>query len=61
LYSVEHHMIDLLVGGFGPLGGGHSPGIDHIVLDSGMTAGQVRTVRIDGSDHKALLAIVRFD
>ena len=36
-------------------------GIDHIVLDSGMTAGQVRTVRIDGSDHRALLAIVRFD
>lgn len=36
-------------------------GIDHIVLDSGMRAGQVRTVKVDGSDHKALLAIVRFD
>lgn len=34
-------------------------GIDHIVLDSGMQAGQVRTVKVDGSDHKALLAIVR--
>lgn len=36
-------------------------GIDHIVLDSGMLAGQVRTVKVDGSDHKALLAIVRID
>ena len=36
-------------------------GIDHIVLDSDMRAGQVRTVKVDGSDHKALLAIVRID
>lgn len=34
-------------------------GIDHIVLDSGMLAGQVKSEKIDGSDHKALLATVQ--
>ena len=36
-------------------------GIDHIVLDSGMLAGRVKSLKIDGSDHKALLATVQFD
>ncbi len=36
-------------------------GIDHIVLDSGMLAGQVKSVTIDGTDHKALLATVQVD
>ncbi len=36
-------------------------GIDHIVLDSGMLAGRVKSLKIDGSDHRALLATVQFD
>ena len=36
-------------------------GIDHIVLDSGMLAGQVKSEKIDGSDHKALLATPESD
>ena len=36
-------------------------GIDHIVLDSGMLAGQAKSLKIDGSDHRALLATVQFD
>ena len=35
-------------------------GIDHIVLDSGMQAGQVRTVKVDGSDHKDDVRALRF-
>ncbi|WEV46355.1 endonuclease/exonuclease/phosphatase family protein [Bifidobacterium sp. ESL0690] len=33
-------------------------GIDHIVLDQGITAGQVSTLPIPGSDHAALLATI---
>lgn len=33
-------------------------GIDHVVLDRGMTAGQCKTVKVPGSDHAALLATV---
>lgn len=33
-------------------------GIDHIVLDQGIVAGQVGTVPIPGSDHAALLATI---
>ena len=33
-------------------------GIDHVVLDRGMTAGQCKVVKITGSDHAALLATV---
>lgn len=33
-------------------------GIDHIVLDQGITAGQVGTLSIPGSDHAALLATI---
>ncbi|WEV64950.1 endonuclease/exonuclease/phosphatase family protein [Bifidobacterium sp. ESL0732] len=33
-------------------------GIDHIVLDQGIVAGQVATVPIPGSDHAALLATI---
>ncbi|WEV66158.1 MULTISPECIES: endonuclease/exonuclease/phosphatase family protein [unclassified Bifidobacterium] len=33
-------------------------GIDHIVLDRGIVAGQVGTVAIPGSDHAALLATI---
>ncbi|HAH53370.1 MAG TPA: endonuclease [Bifidobacterium sp.] len=36
-------------------------GIDHIILDSGMQAGQTKTVKIDGTDHKALLTTVQFN
>lgn len=34
-------------------------GIDHIVLDRGMTAGQVQAKRVAGSDHAALLATLQ--
>ncbi|KAA8823131.1 endonuclease/exonuclease/phosphatase family protein [Bifidobacterium reuteri] len=33
-------------------------GIDHVVLDQGMRAGQCKTVRITGSDHAALLVTI---
>ncbi|MCH9277065.1 endonuclease/exonuclease/phosphatase family protein [Bifidobacterium amazonense] len=33
-------------------------GIDHVVLDKGMTAGQMQVKRIPGSDHAALLATI---
>lgn len=33
-------------------------GIDHVVLDQGMTAGQCKVVQVEGSDHAALLATV---
>lgn len=33
-------------------------GIDHIILDQGLVAGQVSTVSIPGSDHDALLATI---
>lgn len=33
-------------------------GIDHIVLDGGMGAGQVHTVHLPRSDHRALLATI---
>jgi endonuclease/exonuclease/phosphatase (EEP) superfamily protein YafD len=33
-------------------------GIDHVVLDQGMTAGQCTIAQVDGSDHAALLATV---
>ena len=35
-------------------------GIDHIILDEGMTAGQLQVVTVAGSDHAALLATVDF-
>lgn len=34
-------------------------GIDHIVLDRGMAAGQVQAKRVAGSDHAALLATLQ--
>ncbi|PJM79340.1 endonuclease/exonuclease/phosphatase family protein [Bifidobacterium scaligerum] len=33
-------------------------GIDHVVLDQGMRAGQCKVVKVDGSDHAALLVTV---
>ena len=33
-------------------------GIDHVVLDQGMKAGQCKVVKVEGSDHAALLATV---
>lgn len=33
-------------------------GIDHVVIDQGMQAGQTKTLEIPGSDHKALLTTV---
>ncbi len=33
-------------------------GIDHVVLDTGMTAGQCQIAKIAGSDHAALLATI---
>ncbi len=33
-------------------------GIDHVVLDKGMTAGQLQVKQIPGSDHAALLATI---
>ncbi|PJM78190.1 endonuclease/exonuclease/phosphatase family protein [Bifidobacterium felsineum] len=33
-------------------------GIDHVVVDQGMTAGQCKVVKIAGSDHAALLVTV---
>ncbi|MFC5221907.1 endonuclease/exonuclease/phosphatase family protein [Bifidobacterium leontopitheci] len=33
-------------------------GIDHVVLDQGIVAGQMQVVPIDGSDHAALLATI---
>lgn len=33
-------------------------GIDHVVLDRGIVAGQMQVVTIDGSDHAALLATI---
>lgn len=33
-------------------------GIDHVILDQGMTAGQCSTVKVSGSDHAALLATI---
>ena len=36
-------------------------GIDHIVLDSGMLAGRVKSFKIDASDHTELLATVQFN
>lgn len=35
-------------------------GIDHIIIPNDVTVGQVQTVRISGSDHKALLATLEF-
>lgn len=35
-------------------------GIDHIVTERGVVVGQVSTVRISGSDHRALLATLDF-
>ena len=35
-------------------------GIDHIILDEGMTAGQMQVVTVAGTDHAALLATVDF-
>lgn len=35
-------------------------GIDHIVTEHGVIAGQVHTVKIEGSDHRALLATLEF-
>ncbi len=35
-------------------------GIDHIVTERDVKVGQVKTVRIPGSDHKALLATLEF-
>ena len=31
-------------------------GIDHVVVDRGIRAGRVRTARVEGTDHEALLA-----
>lgn len=36
-------------------------GIDHVVMDKGIIAGQVETVKISGSDHRALLATLQID
>lgn len=33
-------------------------GIDHVVLDQGMTAGQCQTAEVTGSDHAALLVTI---
>ena len=33
-------------------------GIDHVVLDQGMKAGQCKVVKVEGSDHAALLVTV---
>lgn len=33
-------------------------GIDHVVLDTGMTAGQCQIAKIEGSDHAALLVTI---
>ncbi|RBP98614.1 endonuclease [Bifidobacterium aemilianum] len=35
--------------------------IDHLILDRGITAGQLEMVRIAGSDHKALLGTIAVD
>lgn len=36
-------------------------GIDHVVMDKGIVAGQVETVKVTGSDHRALLATLQID
>lgn len=36
-------------------------GIDHIVVDQGIKAGQLKTVRIEGSDHYALVGTIWFE
>ncbi|WEV72770.1 endonuclease/exonuclease/phosphatase family protein [Bifidobacterium sp. ESL0790] len=36
----------------------HLVGIDHVVVDKGITAGQVSAVPVAGSDHAALLATI---
>jgi endonuclease/exonuclease/phosphatase family metal-dependent hydrolase len=35
--------------------------IDHIVVDQGIKAGQLKTVRIEGSDHYALVGTIWFE